>query len=69
MDKTNINNGQENNQGKIRTSNSASSVGSITLSDQSFTSDGLLLLPILKTKLFVAPNYILIDEWIRSQGD
>lgn len=59
--------GQEDNQGRLRNSTSASSLGSILLSDKSFGNDGLLLLPKLKRINFCVPRYIPPNDWIRSQ--
>lgn len=59
--------GQEDNQGRLRNSNPASSLGSIALSDKSLDNDGLLLLPKLKRNNFNVPRFISPNDWIRSQ--
>ena len=59
---------QEDNQGRLKISNSASSLGSLNLSDKSFGGDEtLLLLPRLKKHNFQVPKYVPINEWIQSQ--
>lgn len=59
--------GQEDNQGRLRNSNSASSLGSIALSDKSLEINCPLLLPKLKSNNFSVPRYIPPNDWIRSQ--
>jgi hypothetical protein len=59
--------GQEDNQGRLRNSNSASSLGSIAHSDKSLANDCLLLLPKLKRNNFNIPKFIPPNDWIRSQ--
>lgn len=59
--------GQEDNQGRIKNSNSASSLGSLNLSDKSFSNDKILLLPKMRRTNFNVPKFIPPDEWIKSQ--
>ena len=59
--------GLEDNQGRLRNSNSNSSLGSISLSDKSIPIDSVLLVPKLKRSNFVVPKFIPLNDWIRSQ--
>ena len=68
VDSNDLINGQEDNQQRLRNSNSAASLQSnTTTSENNYSNDGIEFLPGMKNCCFTIPRFLPPCEWIRSQ--